>query len=120
MTKSSLLQQISELKGALALVEADLKTKVPGAAVLDEFRGVVDSTRKSVWTVLNAMSEDDYDQYVADFRLRRAADTLNTVLADIRAGITPEHKNAEALRATMENVVNAGKLTRLSNSGSDQ
>ena len=86
MQDYGLTERITELKGALALVETAIEQHADLPDRLAELRRVVGSPRKSVWAVLTAANAEDYNQFLSEFRLRRAAETLHTVEADIEAG----------------------------------
>jgi hypothetical protein len=113
LTKEELLKQISELKGALALITSDIATQDPTSDALDEFQSVVDGTRRSVWTVLKAMNTDDYQEYVAGFRVRRASGVLKAVMEDLDAGVEPDGQSVEALRDALDSVITTGPVAAI-------
>ena len=108
-----MLTQINELKGALALIMSDIETQDPTSEALDEFQSVVDGTRRSVWTVLKAMNTDNYQEYVAGFRVRRASGVLKAVMEDLDAGVEPDGQSVESLRDALDSVITTGPVAAI-------
>lgn len=108
MSKTDLHSRLDELRGALSNVERHLESSSDQQDALHDFRRIVDGTRRSVWNVLQAANRDDYDGFVAGFRLRRAADLYRAVLQHLDAAhITVETDDIDALRDALEKITEA-------------
>lgn len=106
MSTTDLRKRLAELKGALALMEADLAGKDVGQDELRELRNVVDNARQSVWTVMQAAISDDYHTFVTGFRLRRAVNLYRAVLDDMTVGrLTIDMPELGSLRDALEDVL---------------
>ena len=96
MTKP-LGQRLFEVKSALEEVEKELAEGSMAPEDLEDFKGVVDHVRLSVWALMTAGWSDEYQgldsprakQVIARFRLQRADDICRSVLADLEAGTFP-------------------------------
>ncbi|MGH7538029.1 MAG: hypothetical protein ACREMF_05305 [Gemmatimonadales bacterium] len=56
-------------------------------AGLEELKRALDDVRLRLWSVLMATNSRDYRGFLERFRLRRAAEILNAVVADVDAGV---------------------------------
>ena len=96
MTKP-LGQRLFEVKSALEKVEKELTEGSLDPEDLEDFKGVVDHVRLSVWALMQAGWADEYQgldsqtakQVIARFRLQRAEEICRTALADLEAGTIP-------------------------------
>jgi len=60
--------------------------EVPSSG-LEELKGAVDDVRMRIWSVLMAANSKDYRGFLERFRLRRAAESLQALAADVDAGV---------------------------------
>ena len=112
MTKP-LGQRLFEVKSALEEVEKELTEGSMAPEDLEDFKGVVDHVRLSVWALMTAGWADEYEgldsarakQVIARFRLQRADEICRTVLADLEAETLPlDAPEIEQFRSTISEV----------------
>jgi hypothetical protein len=90
-------QRLFEVKSALEEVEKELAEGSMAAEDLEDFKGVVDHVRLSVWALMTAGWSDEYEgldsprakQVIARFRLQRANDICRSALTDLESGTIP-------------------------------
>ena len=90
-------QRLFEVKSALEEIEKELGEGSMASEDLEDFKGVVDHVRLSVWALMTAGWSDEYagldtpraKQVIARFRLQRANDMCRSALADLEAGAIP-------------------------------
>ena len=83
---------VKELAGQL-----DAVGQLPHESVAD-LKSAVDDVRLRLWGVLMAANTQDYREFSEAFRLRRAAEILKGILADVEAGrLGLVHKEAAEL-----------------------
>jgi hypothetical protein len=103
-----LKERIGELKGALALVETSLEEQTDCTDRLADLRTVVGNTRKSLWAILTATNSDDFNGFMAEFRLRRATETFQAVEAGIaNRSVTPPEALLDDLAMNLDDVLDA-------------
>lgn len=72
-------------------------------AGMEEMKGAVDEVRMRIWSVLMAATSGDYPGFRDRYRLRRAAETLRGLTADVDAGtLQLGHREATDLAAAMQ------------------
>jgi hypothetical protein len=77
---------------------------VPSAG-LEEIKGAVDDVRLRIWTVLMAENAKDSRGFLERFRLRRAAEILQLIAADVDAGtLHLGHREATDLARAVEEI----------------
>ncbi|HSM17897.1 MAG TPA: hypothetical protein VK845_13000 [Gemmatimonadales bacterium] len=86
MVQHELAQRVQDLKNALTSIETEVKGGKTRPEGLEDLKAVVDNVRLSLWAILSSAQADDYEAFIGAFRLRRATDICQQVLADIRAG----------------------------------
>jgi hypothetical protein len=93
MARSALLEEIRQLKSSLEELEKRLSEVAEGdlpAPVLEDFKKSVDHVRLTLWVIISAMhgKKEEMASTVARFRVRRAKDLCQQLVADINAGKT--------------------------------
>jgi hypothetical protein len=69
---------------------------------LEELKRAVDDMRMRIWSVLMAENSHDYRGFTDRYRLRRAADSLLTLVADVDTGaLRLGHREAADLAAAV-------------------
>ena len=77
--------------------QLDAVGQLPHESAAD-LKSAVDDVRLRLWGVLMAANTKDYQQFSESFRLRRAAEILKGILADVEAGrLGLVHKEAAEL-----------------------
>ena len=71
---------------------------------LEELKGAVDDVRLRLWSVLMAENSQDYRGFIERYRLRRAAESLRALVADVDIGVLRlgHHEAAELAAAVQE------------------
>lgn len=78
--------------------------EVPSAG-LEEIKGAVDDVRLRIWTVLMAENAQDSRVFLERFRLRRAAEILKLIAADVDAGtLQLAHREATDLAQAVKEI----------------
>ena len=78
--------------------------EVPSSG-LEELKGAVDDVRMRIWSVLMAANSKDYRGFLERFRLRRAAESLQALAADVDAGVLHlGHREATDLAKAVKEV----------------
>jgi hypothetical protein len=106
MTDGDRAQALRNLELAITAFERQLGAleEVPQAG-LEELKGAVDEVRLRLWSVLMAANSEDYRGFLERFRLRRAAETLQALVADVDAGaLHLGHREATDLAAAVKEV----------------
>lgn len=103
MTDTNLTKEIATLRGQLTTIDAQLVRNASAPEGLEDLKRAVDSLRTSVWAVLSASRTDNYQEFIARFRLRRGLDALKGILAECETEggrvVHPEHSE---LQITMD------------------
>lgn len=103
MTEGQLGKRLAEIKTSLLEVEQSLAEGETPRRGLEDFKMAVDHIRLSIWAILTAAQSEDYPGVVARFRLGRAVEICQHVIADIDAGvITPGFPELERFRGAIE------------------
>jgi len=77
----------------------------PASAGLEEVKGAVDDVRLRIWTVLMAENAKDSRVFLERFRLRRAAEILQILVADVDSGqLQLGHREATDLARAVSEV----------------
>jgi chemotaxis methyl-accepting protein methylase len=106
MSDSDRAQALDNLQLAVTAFERQLGAleEVPQAG-LEELKGAVDDVRMRIWSVLIAAQSGDYRGFLDRFRLRRAAETLQALAADVDAGVLRlGHREATDLAQAVKQV----------------
>ncbi|NIM48813.1 MAG: hypothetical protein GTO22_06065 [Gemmatimonadales bacterium] len=90
-------QRLYDVKKALQEIEKELAAGGMEQEDLEDFKGVIDHVRLSVWALMTAGWSDEYQgldsprtkQVIARFRLHRGEDICRNALSDIEAGVIP-------------------------------
>ncbi len=85
MDSDELLRGLNKLRWVLDVVETEVAEAEPSEEAVRALGEAVSGVRNNVWEVLIAEHADDYDQYLAKVRVRRARETCDDVLADLYA-----------------------------------
>ena len=86
MDSDELRSGLNDLRSALKVVEMEIAAAAePSEHAVRALGAVLNGVRNKVWTALIAENADDYDQYLAKVRVRRARETCDDVLADLYA-----------------------------------
>ena len=108
MARSSLLEEIRQLKSSLEELEKRLsevaESELP-APVLEDFKKSVDHMRLTLWVIISAMhgKKEEMASTVARFRVRRTKDMCQQLVADINAGKTTQRTpELPMLQATLK------------------
>lgn len=100
MSSEELGRRIAELKKSLSMIELELSRGELSGESLEHFKGTVDNVRTSLLAVLTAAHSDNYAAFIGRFRVRRAVQICQNVLADVIdghiGGEAPELSEAEA------------------------
>jgi hypothetical protein len=74
-------------------------------AGLEELKGAVDDVRHRIWSELMASNSEDYRGFRDRYRLRRAAEVLRGLAADVDAGtLRLGHREATDLASAVQEV----------------
>ncbi len=85
MDRDELQRGLNKLRGVLNVVETEVEAAEPSEEAVRALGEAVDGVRNNVWAALTAEHADDYDQYLAKVRVRRAREICDDVLADLCA-----------------------------------
>ncbi len=91
MDSDELRTGLDKLRSALNIVEMEIAAAAaePSQEAVRALGTALNGVRTNVWAVLTAEHADDYDQYLAKVRVRRARETCEEVLADLYADTIP-------------------------------
>ena len=74
-------------------------------AGLEELKGAVDDVRHRIWSVLMASNTEDYSGFRDRYRLRRAAEVLRSLVADVDSGaLKLGHRESTDLSSAMRDL----------------
>ena len=91
MDSDELRRGLNELRWVLNVVETEVEAAEPSEEAVRALAEAVDGVRNNVWAALTAEHADDYDQYLAKVRVRRAREICEDVLADLYAETIPSN-----------------------------
>ncbi len=83
--RAELRSALSELRGALSVIDPDLAMDEAPRAAVEDLEKAVSGIRGSVWELLKTKHADDYDSYLGKMQLRRATEICEDVLSDLYA-----------------------------------
>jgi hypothetical protein len=89
VSSEELGRRIGELKKSLSMIEVELARGELSGESLEHFKGTVDNVRTSLLAVLTAAHSDNYTAFIGRFRVRRAVQICQNVLADVIDGHLP-------------------------------
>ncbi len=108
MANDDIGKRIAYLKSALSLIERDFEQGHAPPDGLDELKVAVDGIRSNVWAVLSAANDDNYDQFVGRFRMRRGTEICERLITDIERGtITARTPDVDRLAEALRGLANA-------------
>lgn len=109
---SDLRDLIPQVRKAIGEIESHLDADAVSPTALEEFKMAIDSLRTQVLAMLTAPAANDYDTFVRAFRLQRADQVCQNVMAGLIDGsIDAETPGLENLDETLR--VTAAELDRV-------
>ncbi len=102
MQKSEIQNGIDELKSALGIVDIQISKGAASPEGVRDLGMAVDNLRTSIWIMLKAENQDDYEGLLGRTRVRRAVETCEDILSDLYAGsLSASTPGLEVMHATL-------------------
>ena len=83
---SELTRELAAVREALDQLESQMDLEPVSAAALEAFKVIVDNVRNSVFAMITAEDPAEYRSFIRKYRLRRAAQVCQNVLAGLVDG----------------------------------
>lgn len=86
MSKDLLSNQVSDLQGALNIIESQLSSGDNNRAALEDFKVAVDNVRSTILAILGASHSTNYRTAIGKFHIERAIELSQSVMSDVVLG----------------------------------
>jgi hypothetical protein len=102
MQKQEIQNGIDELKSALGIVDIQVSMGAHSPEGVRDLGMAVDNLRTSIWIMLKAENQDDYEGLLGRTRVRRAVETCEDILSDLYSGsLSTSTPGLEVMHATL-------------------